>query len=334
MNVKNLAMMLLAAGTLAYGQYRLPSMSSVKDKLAGKTNTAKPAAEAPAPATSTEAASTAPTTASTAPTSAAPEASSANLPAAGPVKGELRGQGVELTLCEKPAREGQWDVKCEKPTVTFEYKGSVTNVAGTLRFNPPLTSRGVGFRIQVFKKGTLDGYRDITFRTGGRTAIFTMTMTPGLYTVKVVDTFDTDQIALTENFMVNKDTVGDRAVDNIKSGIGKLMVCSEIDDNWKCVNESTTWAANKPFNLYVRLPQAISGQVAGWSIFKQLPDGTDGQFVEDLLQGTNGRAAYWATTDGHKLPAGTYTIYSINWANRATIGNLKSYFAKTTLVVK
>jgi hypothetical protein len=197
-----------------------------------------------------------------------------------------------------------------------------------------MTSRTTQFKVILYNaNGVMDQYREITFNTGGKTSQITMTVTPGTYTMKLVDQFDTDKVALSDTIVVSPDTVGARATSNIKAGIGKLMVCSEIDDNWKCLNESSTWVANKPFNLYVRLPSAIAGQTAGWLIFKQLPDGTDGGFVEDMLQGTNGRAAYWATTGGHTLPAGKYTIYSIAWPERTSIGNLTNYFAKTTLTV-
>jgi hypothetical protein len=319
MTTKNLLLIgTLAAGT-AFGQLKLPNLNSVKDKLANKNTTAaKPAEAAPAGATAK-----------------APEAK-ISVPEPGPVQGKLEGQPFELTLCEKPAKDpsSRWDVMCTKPATTFAYKGSVTNFFGTMKFTPALTNESVRMKIIVYKNDVMDEYREITFQTGGKTAGFAMTKAPGLYTLQVVDQYDSDKVGLTTQFLVSPDTVGDRAVDNIKSGIGKLMVCSSIDDNWKCLDESTTWAANKPFNLYVRLPEVISGQVAGWAIFKQNPDGTDGQFVEDMLQGTQGRAAYWATTGGHRLPAGTYTIYSIVWAHRATIGNLTSYFAKTTLTVK
>ena len=242
-----------------------------------------------------------------------------------------------MTTCEKMGRVpgSQWDVLCEKPTKVFAYKGSVTNVGATFRFTPAMTSRTTQFKVILFNaQGVMDQYQEITFNTGGKTSQIAMTVTPGTYTMKLVDQFDTDKVALTDTIVVSPDTVGARATSNIKSGIGKLMVCSEIDDNWKCVNESSTWVANQPFNLYVRLPQAIAGQTAGWLIFKQLPDGTDGGFVEDMLQGTNGRAAYWATTGGHTLPAGKYTIYSIAWPERTSIGNLTNYFAKTTLTVR
>jgi len=327
MNKKKLVLIMLAAASLASAQFKMPKLSDVKDKLNQKTAPAKvnasaPAAETAAPVTSQPAQPAAPATITPI--------------AAGSTKGAMGAQGMELTMCEKPGRDTQsrWDVLCLKPARTFQYQGSVTNVFGIVKFTPALTNESVRLKVNVFKNGVLDEYREITFQTGGKTAGFSFTKTPGAYVLKIVDQYDDDKIALTENFVVMPDTVGDRATRNIASGIGKLMVCSTIDDNWKCVGESTTWAANQPFNLYVRLPQAIEGTVAGWAIFKQLPDGTDGVFVEDLLQGTNGRAAYWATTNGNRLPAGKYTIYSIAWPERATIGNLKNYFAKTTLTVK
>src|SRR6185369_647920 len=330
MNAKKFLPIMLATAGLSFGQLKMPKLSDMKDKLSQKNSApAKVNAEAPAAGTA------APVTGQPTQPQAAAESKITPLPA-GSTKGQMGTQGMELTMCEKPGRDPQsrWDVLCTKAARTFEYKGSVTNVFGILRFTPALTNESVRLKVNVFKNGTLDEYREITFQTGGRTAGFSFTKTPGAYVLKVVDQYDDDKVALTENFVVMPDTVGDRATRNIQSGIGKLMVCSTIDDNWKCVDESTTWTANKPFNLYVRLPQAIEGTVAGWSIFKQNPDGTDGLFVEDLLQGTNGRAAYWATTNGNRLPAGKYTIYSIAWANRATVGNLTQYFAKTTLTVK
>ncbi|HSW03596.1 hypothetical protein [Aquabacterium sp.] len=320
------------ATSSAHGQTQPPDLSSLKDKLAAKLGGDK---NKTAPASTPT--GTAPATPATGAPPTAPAAAAAPVLGTGPVKGTLAGQGAEMTTCEKMAKDPaspQWDVVCVKPTKTFAYKGSVTNVGATFRFNPPMTSRTTQFKVILFKNGVMDQYQEITFNTGGRTSQIAMTVTPGTYQMKLVDQFDTDKVALTDTIVVSPDTVGDRATNNVKSGIGKLMVCSEIDDNWKCLNESGTWAANQPFNLYVRLPQAIDGLTAGWAIFKQLPDGSDGVLVDDLLQGTNGRAAYWATTGGHRLTAGTYTIYSIAWANRTSIGNLKSYFAKTTLHVK
>jgi hypothetical protein len=339
--MKPIAILTLATATLAFGQFKLPKLSDVKDKLSQKN--AAGASTAPVqPVAPNQAAPEQTTTSQTAPIQTAkvePAKAPPAVPAftplpAGSTKGSYKGQGVELTLCEKGVREGQYDIGCAKPARTFQFKGTVTNVFGTMRFDPPLTNASPRFKVQVFKDGSLDEYRGVTFPLGGRTAVVGFTKTPGLYTIKIVDEYNENNVALTDQFVVAPDTVGDRAVDNVKAGIGKLMVCSEIDDNWKCVNESNVWDSKKPFNLYVRLPQAISGEVCGWEIYRQKPDGTDGQFVDDLMQGTQGRAAYWATTNGNYLPPGTYTIYSIAWTHRSTTGNLKDYFAKTTLTVR
>jgi hypothetical protein len=339
MRSNRLAIITFATASLAFGQFRVPKLSDVKDKLSQKNTTtatqpstgqAAPAQPAPTDPPSNQVAK------NEAP--AAAPAKPADEPfkplPAGSTKGQYQGQGVELTLCSKVAREGQWDVACVTPARTFEYKGSLKNVIGTMRFTPPLTNNSPRFKVMVYKGDRMDEYREVTFNTGGRTAGVAFTMTPGLYTVKIVDQFDADKIFLTDQFVVAPDKVGDRAIDNVKTGIGKLMVCSEIDDNWNCVNESNEWDSRKPFNLYVKLPQVISGEVCGWEIYKQNPDGTDGQFVDDLMQGTQGRASKWATTNGNYLPPGKYTIYSIAWEHRATTGNLNSYFAKTTLTVR
>ena len=33
------------------------------------------------------------------------------------------------------------------------------------------------------------------------------------------------------------------------AGQGKVSICKEIDDDWKCVGQSNEWAANSPFNV-------------------------------------------------------------------------------------
>ena len=72
-------------------------------------------------------------------------------------------------------------------------------------------------------------------------------------------------------------------------------------------------------------------------IHKQTSDGTDGAFVEELIQNIGeARFRKWATTEGFRYPAGVYTIYSISAAEGRQgehSGNLKNYFAKTTLTI-
>jgi hypothetical protein len=343
MKMRNLAVIALTTAAVSFGQLKLPKLSDVKDKLSQKS---APAASTPAstpdatpapaqPATDQPAANQ---TAKAEPAKTSTPQTFTPLPP-GSTKGSMQGQGVEVTLCEKGMKEGQWDVACAKPARTFQYLGKGYNVHATFRFNPPLTNQSPRFKVMLYKGDNLtqyDEYREVDFRPGGRTASVSFTKTAGNYTFKLVNQYKDEEVALVDHFVVAPDTVGVRANgdSNLKSGSGKLMICSEIDDNWKCVNESTTWAANKTFNMYIRLPEAISGIVAGWQIYKQNPDGTDKQLVDDFGQGTQGRAAYWATTQGFRLPAGKYTIYSIDWTTRTSSGDLKQYFGKTTLTVQ
>ena len=53
------------------------------------------------------------------------------------------------------------------------------------------TSRGLNLKVMIFQKDVMDEYREVTFQTGGRTAVVSFTKGPGLYTVKIVDQFDT-----------------------------------------------------------------------------------------------------------------------------------------------
>ncbi len=339
MKTKKFVVLTMATATLAFGQLKIPKLSDVKDKLSQK-NTPPAASTSPAPDVATtpqpEATATAPanTQMAKAEAPAAPATQTFTPIPPGSVKATYKGQGFELTICEKGARQGQWDIVCTKPARTFEYKGGAMAIYGTFKFDPPLTNQTSGYKVQIFKDGRLDEYREITFQTGGRTAVVRFSPRPGLYTMKVVEQTNDDKIVMTDQFVVAPDTVGTRVLGNMKSGVGKLMICSTIDDNWKCVGESTTWESKKPFNMYVTLPEQIPGTVCGWSIFKQNPDGTDGQLVDDMAQGTQGRASKWATTNGNYLPPGKYTIYSITWANRTSSGDLKEYFAKTTLTVR
>ena len=336
MNSKKLLLLILAGSSIAFGQFKMPNLQNVKDKINAKipvaaAPSATPAATAPAANT----ANSSPAPANSATT--APQAPVA-LPPPGPVQGKLREQGVELTLCETPAKDPaspRWDVICAKPTRTFPFHSGV-NVVGVMRFTPALTSRSEAFKVVMYQDDKFYEYREIAFQTGGRTAIFTFSMAPGNYTVKLQDQYGTNDVSLTDRFMVSPDAIGDRATGDIKSGSAKLMICSTVDDNGKCVNESTTWAANQPFNMYVKLAAPSPGQLfVGYMIHKQNPDGTDGAYVDEILQGQlAAKTGKWATTNGNRLPAGTYTIYAIDWQTKVTTGNYKQYFAKTTLVVK
>lgn len=256
-----------------------------------------------------------------------------------PAKMDVTGQKVELTLCDRllPDPKSRFDQLPGTPTKKFAFKGTVTNVFGHLRFDPPANVKNIGYKVVVMKNGSWADDRDITWNTGARTASFSFTFTPGEYDLTVVNKADDSQVFAKDHFTVTPNTVGDRAVDNIASGSGNLMVCKEVDDNWKCVNESTAWQAGKTFNLYVVMPAPITVTLTKWVFHKQNPDGTDGTYVDEMVQDVGEKAKRWATTEGFQLPAGKYTIYSIAEAKAQSTehsGNLKSYFAKTTLVVK
>ena len=290
-------------GCLANSQVKLPNL---KDKLSPK-----------------------PTSAST----------SAPSSAAGTVTGTVNGQTVLLTLCDRVSADPKslGDVLPGNPTKTFAFKGTVTNVFGVLRFDPPAPVKNIGYKVNVTKNGSFADDRDIEWNTGGKTALFTFTMRPGEYDLEVVNKAQPDQVFIKDRFTVAADTVGERASGNIATGTGKLMVCKEVDDDWKCVGESTTWKASQPFNLYVVMPTTIGMNLTKWVTHRQKPDGTDGEFIDEQIQNVGDKSKRWATTEGFRLRPGTYTIYSIAATEAQTMehsGNLKNYFAKTTLVVQ
>jgi hypothetical protein len=123
-----------------------------------------------------------------------------------------------------------------------------------------------------------------------------------------------------------------------KPGDGKVSVCKEIDDDWKCVGESTEWGANQKFNVLFINPTPMTGEFIGIIFHKQLPDGKDGDFLYEFQQNIGSGNRKYATTEApFYLPAGKYTIYIVQWDKRDSLyhkGNFTDYYAKTTLTVK
>lgn len=299
-----ISLAIVATGALAMAQIKLPG--KIADKIPGN-NTASSVNTAPA------ASSGAPT-----------------------VSGTINGQTVELTLTETVARNGN-DVVATKPTKTFAYKGSVTNVFGTLKFTPPLQG-AAGVKVTLMKNGSFADDRDITYQTGGRTGGFAFTLAPGNYDVQVSDKFDTSKVYLRDKLTVSPDTVGDRATGNVKAGSGTLTACKDVVDS-KCVGESATWNRGSTITLLVSMPAPVGqpGQInSAWVIYKQKPNGQDGDFVDSVIQTIDGKWKKWWTADISFAP-GVYTVYSVaNQSNQSSekSGNLKEYFAKMTLTVK
>jgi len=119
---------------------------------------------------------------------------------------------------------------------------------------------------------------------------------------------------------------------------GMVSVCTEIDDDWKCVGEAKEWTANKRFNVLFINPVAPGVSFIGIIFHKQLPDGKDGDFLYEFQQQIGDTNRKYATTEApFYLPAGVYSIYILPWDKRDTLyhkGNFSDYYAKTTLTVK
>lgn len=120
--------------------------------------------------------------------------------------------------------------------------------------------------------------------------------------------------------------------------VGAVSVCKEIDDNWKCVGESSEWKANEAFDVLFVNPKPVGVDFIGIVFHKQGADGKDTDFVNEYQQQMEAQYRKYATVGGSfRLPAGKYSIYVISWGKRESLvhnGNFKEYFAKTTLTVK
>jgi hypothetical protein len=119
---------------------------------------------------------------------------------------------------------------------------------------------------------------------------------------------------------------------------GKVSVCTEIDDDWKCVGQSSEWEADKPFNVLFENKGPVGVDFIGIVFYKQGADGKDTDFVNEYQQQIGETNSKYATVgDNFKLPAGAYSVYVITWGKRELMmknGNLKDYLAKTVLTVK
>lgn len=130
----------------------------------------------------------------------------------------------------------------------------------------------------------------------------------------------------------------DKAAGNTPAGQGKVSICKEIDDDWKCVGQSNQWAANAPFNVLFENQKPVGVSFIGIVFYKQGADGKDVEFINEYQQQMDETNSKYATVgDELKLPAGTYSVYIIAWGKRELMmkhGNLTEYFAKTVLTVK
>ncbi len=254
---------------------------------------------------------------------------------------------IELTTCEDLAiTKKQYGANvvetaaCVNPTKSFKPKGTLRNVFVLSTFPAVATGARITFMIT---RDNADGEyvqnMDYYASPQHTTAYIPFTInTPGKYFVRMVNYFDKSQVWATTDFTVGEDTVGPRAAGNTAAGQGKVSICKEIDDNWKCVGESNSWAANAPFNVLFVNPTPSGVDFIGIVFHKQGADGKDVAFVNEYQQNIGETNRKYATVgDELRLPAGVYSVYIIAWGKREVLehrGNLTEYFAKTTLTVK
>lgn len=229
---------------------------------------------------------------------------------------------------------------CVNPTKTFKPKGTLRNVFVLATF--PAVPTGAGITFMITKNDANGEYvqnMDYAASPKHTTAYIPFTInTPGKYFVRMVNYYNKSEVWATTDFSVGEDTVGARAVGNTAAGQGKVTICKEIDDNWKCVGTSSEWKANTPFNVLFENPTPSGVDFIGIIFYQQGPDGKDAKFVNECQQNIGEQNSKYATVgDMLSLPAGVYSVYIIAWGKRETMmhnGNLTEYFAKTTLTVK
>lgn len=229
---------------------------------------------------------------------------------------------------------------CVNPTKAFQPKGTLRNVNVLASF--PAVPTGARITFMVTKDNADGEYVqnvDYAASPNHTTAYARLTInTPGKYFVRMANYLDKSQVWATTDFTVGQDTVGPRAAGNVASGQGRVSICKEIDDDWKCVGQSNQWAANTPFNVLFENPAPVGVDFIGIVFYKQGTDGKDVEFINEYQQNIGETNRKYATVgDELKLAAGTYSVYIIAWGKRELLmhnGNLTDYFAKTVLTVK
>lgn len=229
---------------------------------------------------------------------------------------------------------------CVSPTKVLQPKGTLRNVNIVATFPAVPTGARITFLVTETDAGGEDvQYVDYTASPHHTTAYAQLTINkPGKYFVRMANFLDKSQVWATAEFAVGEDTVGARAAGNTAAGQGRVSICKEIDDNWKCVGQSNQWAANTPFNVLFENPSQVGVDFIGIVFHRRDADGKDVEFVNEYQQNIGMESRRYATVgDELKLPAGTYSVYIIAWGKREVTehrGNLTEYFAKTVLTVK
>lgn len=229
---------------------------------------------------------------------------------------------------------------CVNPTKTFEPKGTLRNVHVVATFPAVPTGARITFLVTENDAGGQEvQYVDYWASPHHTTAYAQLTINkPGKYFVRMANYFDKSQVWAATDFAVGEDRVGARAAGNTAAGQGKVSICKEVDDNWKCVGQSNQWAANAPFNVLFENPAPVGVDFIGIVFHRRDVQGKDVAFVQEYQQNIGMDSRRYATVGNElRLPAGTYSVYIIAWGKRELMehsGNLTEYFAKTVLTVK
>ena len=261
-----------------------------------------------------------------------------------PAQGQYK---IELLLCEEikidKTQIGGSVIEtatCLKPTNAFTPKGTLRNVFMVAKFPPVPTGAALAFKVtRNDANGEFVHMLYYTVTPYHKTAWVEATINiPGKYFVQMMNYYPPNQVWATGEFTVGEDTVGPRATGNTAAGQGKVTVCKEIDDNWKCVGTSNEWKAGIPFNVLFENPTPAGVDFIGIVFHKQGADGKDVEFVNEYQQNIGEENRKYATVGEQlRLPAGIYSIYIIDWRKREVSehqGNLTEYFAKSVLTVK
>src|ERR1051325_5891085 len=71
---------------------------------------------------------------------------------------------------------------------------------------------------------------------------------------------------------------------NAPAPTGKVSICKEIDDDWKCVGQSSDWAAGTPFNVLFENKGPVGVDFIGIVFYKQGADGKDVEHINEYQQ--------------------------------------------------
>jgi hypothetical protein len=184
---------------------------------------------------------------------------------------------IELQTCEDlKITEKQYGASvvetaaCVNPTKTFSPRGTLRNVNILSTFPAVPTGARITFLVtETDADGERVQYVDYSASPHHTTAYARLTINkPGKYFVRMANYYDKSQVWAIADFTVGEDKVGPRAAGNTAAGQGKVSICKEVDDDWKCVGESSEWKAREPFNVFFKNPTPSGVDFIGIVFYK------------------------------------------------------------------